>query len=104
MVKMEHQSQEQQPVNDNGNDKDNDKNKDIKVEVKKPNILSKIYRFFVPKDFKGEMLKGRIMAANAQGKILEKITNPKNMPTWYIGKGLRKLIDPKHKMKFGKEK
>jgi len=66
--------------------------------------LVKVYRFFVPKNFKEEYEKGQILASQYKSDILTKILNPKLYPTYWLGKGLRKLIDPKHKMKIGKEK
>jgi len=79
-------------------------NEKKKKQEKKKNviirILIKIYRFFIPKNFKEEMLKGRIIGE----QIKQGAMSPKIIPTWYIGKGLRKLIDPKHKMKVGKDK
>lgn len=63
-------------------------------------ILIKIYRFFIPTNFKDEMLKGQIIGQ----QIRQGAMKPEIVPTWWLGKGLRKLIDPKHKMKFGKEK
>jgi glucan phosphoethanolaminetransferase (alkaline phosphatase superfamily) len=63
-------------------------------------LLNKIYRFFVPKNFKDEMIKGQLIGEQMKQGLM----TPKVVPTWYIGKGLRKLIDPKHKMKIGKDK
>ena len=68
--------------------------------LRKSSLLVKIYRFFVPKDFKAELTKGAIIGERLrQGKI-----SPKAVPTWWLGKGIRKLIDPKHKMEVGKKK
>ncbi len=59
------------------------------------NIFIKIYRFFIPKDWKGELHKGMMAAEQIrQGKL-----TPKMLPTWWIGKGVRKVVDPKHKIK-----
>lgn len=65
-------------------------------------ILSKIYRFFVPKEgYKAAYQSGLIQAQQMKANGL----TPKVIPTWWIGKGLRKIIDPLHKMKVGnKEK
>jgi hypothetical protein len=75
-----------------------------KLEKQKINSLKKfvvgIYRFFVPKNFGEELLKGRIIGEQIrQGKI-----SPKVVPTWWLGKAIRKLIDPKHKMKIGEKR
>lgn len=67
--------------------------------VKKVNIFVKIYRFFVPKNVIASLYEGMQRGAEIRGgRHIEKA-----MPTWWIGKGLRKLIDPKHKMKVGKK-
>lgn len=66
---------------------------------KKPNFLVKVFRFFFPKNFKAELYKGMY-----QGQTMQQGISPKVVPTWWLGKGLRKLVDPKHKVKFGKEK
>ena len=63
-------------------------------------LIKKIYRFFVPKDFKDQMLKGRMRGEQIRQGMLD----PKILPTWWLGKGLRKLVDPKHKMKIGENK
>lgn len=62
-------------------------------------ILIAIYRFFIPKDFKAELAKGAMRGEELiRGKI-----SPKVVPTWWIGKLVRKLVDPKHEMKVGKK-
>ena len=63
------------------------------------NIIKKIYRFFVPENWSDSMLQGKIAGDNLRNKLL----TPKISPTWWLGKGLRKLIDPKHKMNIGKD-
>jgi len=63
-------------------------------------VVIGIYRFFVPKDFKAELIKGQIRGEQIRSGQL----TPKMLPTWWLGKGIRKLVDPKHKMKIGKEK
>jgi hypothetical protein len=68
------------------------------------NFLTRIYRFFIPNNFKEEYQKGQILASQYKSDILTKILNPRYYPTYWLGKGLRKLVDPKHKMKIGKEK
>ncbi len=68
--------------------------------IKKTNILIKVFRFFFPKDFHAELIKGMQAGEDIKrGKL-----SPKWLPTWWLGKGVRKVIDPKHKMKVGKEK
>ncbi len=67
---------------------------------KKLNLLEKIFRFFFPKDWKGEMIKGRIIGE----QIREGRLTPKMLPTYWLGKGIRKVIDPKKKLKFGGRK
>jgi hypothetical protein len=62
-------------------------------------FLTGLYRFFIPKNFKDEMLRGKIIGDN----LKEKILTPKISPSWWLGKGLRKVIDPKHKMNIGKK-
>jgi hypothetical protein len=64
------------------------------------NFLTALYRFFVPKNFSEEMLKGKIIG----DQLKQKLITPKISPTWWLGKGLRKVIDPKHKMKIGNKK
>ncbi len=63
-------------------------------------FITRIFRFFFPKDWIGEIIKGQIVGE----QIREGRLTPKMMPTWWIGKGLRKIIDPKHNMKFGGKK
>ncbi len=77
-------------------------NKNKKQEKKQNKILSiinKVYRFFIPKNFKDELYKGQLMGEQMKRGLM----TPKVIPTWYLGKALRKLIDPKHKMKIGKK-
>ena len=60
----------------------------------------RIFRFFVPKDFKAEVTKGMMIGEQVrQGKI-----TPKVVPTWWLGKLVRRLVDPKRKMKVGEKK
>ena len=67
---------------------------------KKPNIWARIFSFFFPKDFGAELLKGRMIGDQIKrGNI-----SSKALPTWWLGKGVRKLVDPKHKMKLRKRK
>ena len=67
---------------------------------KKTNWLARIFRFFIPKDFHASLYEGmRIGEELKRGRI-----TPKILPTWWLGKGLRKIIDPKHKLQVGKEK
>lgn len=75
------------------------KHKKQKVE-KKSNWLVRLFRFFVPKNFQAELYRGMQMGEDIkQGKLSAKV-----VPTWWLGKWTRKLIDPKHKMKIGKNK
>jgi len=54
----------------------------------------------VPKDFKAEVTKGMMIGEQVrQGKI-----TPKVVPTWWLGKLVRRLVDPKRKMKVGEKK
>lgn len=57
-------------------------------------ILRKIFRFFFPKNFMFEIYQGI-----EEGKRKA----ARNNPAFLAGKGLRKLVDPRHKMKFDKE-
>jgi len=66
--------------------------------ARKAGTLEKIFRFFFPKDFKGELAKGIEMGASsgiAKG-------------LWHLsfgfGKLVRKVVDPQHKMKFEKKR
>ena len=71
-----------------------------KKEVKKTSWLIKVFRFFFPKDWKTEMMKGRMAGEQMrQGKI-----SPKVVPTYWLGKGIRKAVDPEHKLKVGEQK
>ena len=64
-----------------------------------PSFWYKLFRFFFPKDWKGEIAKGQMIGYQMRtGQV-----SPKVMPTWWLGKGIRKLIDPKRKMKVGKK-
>ena len=63
----------------------------------------KLFRFFVPKNFRQEIERGKyigmqIQSGNVPPEVFETV------PTFWLGKLLRKIIDPKHKMKFEKEK
>jgi len=63
-----------------------------KKQIKKTNILIRIFRFFIPKDFKAQLYEGmKVGEEIRRGKV-----SPKWLPTWWIGKGIRKIIDPKH--------
>jgi hypothetical protein len=74
-------------------------NKEKKMKQKKSNIFVRIFRFFFPKNFRAEMYKGMQIGEDIKkGKI-----SPKVVPTYWVGKGIRKVVDPKHKMKIGKE-
>lgn len=60
-------------------------------------LLSRIFRFFFPKDFMGELKKGI--------KIGQEMPAKKAHDSLYdAGKKLRKKVDPEHKMKVGKKK
>jgi len=64
---------------------------------KKHNVFYGILRFFFPKDWRMQMHQGQLAGARLrQGKI-----TPRLLPTYWLGKLARKIIDPKHKMKFG---
>ena len=63
---------------------------------KKETLLVRIYRFFVPKDFKAELQKGMLQG----NEIREGRLTPKVIPTFWLGKAIRKLVDPKHKRKI----
>ena len=64
----------------------------------KKNILVKIYRFFFPKDFYRELQKGMVAGQEIKSG---KRTLMNFIPSYWIGKGIRKAIDPKHKLHFG---
>ena len=70
---------------------------------KKPSWLVRVFRFFIPKDFKQELERGKFIGMQVQsGYVPPEVFEA--VPTFWLGKLLRKIIDPKHKMKFGKEK
>ena len=70
---------------------------------KKPNWIVRVFRFFVPKNFRQEIERGKYIGMQVQsGNIPPEVFEA--VPTYWLGKLLRKIIDPKHKMKFGKEK
>lgn len=56
-------------------------------------FLKRIFRFFFPKNFMFEM---------HQGIEEGKRKAARNNPAFLLGKGVRKIVDPKHKMKFSK--
>ena len=65
---------------------------------KQPNLLVKLFRFFFPKDFAGEFKRGmEISKASGLGKKL-------GGGLYDLGKATRKKVDPKHKMKIGKQR
>jgi len=55
---------------------------------KKPNLLSRIFRFFFPKNFMAEVARGKAIGN-------EMMSGKKN-PAYMLGKGVRKVVDPKH--------
>ena len=60
----------------------------------------RIFRFFVPKDWHEELAKGMMMGEKMRrGEI-----SPKIFPTYHLGKALRRIVDPKHKMFSKKDK
>ena len=64
---------------------------------KEHNIFYRIFRFFFPKDWREQMYQGQLAGAQLrQGKI-----TPKILPTYWLGRLARKIVDPKHKMKIG---
>ncbi len=58
-------------------------------------FLSKVYRFFIPKDFKAELRKGMQIGQQPGQSVGNAL--------FQLGKGARKKVDPEHKMKFGKK-
>ena len=67
---------------------------------KEHNIFYRIFRFFFPKDWRMQMYQGQLIGAQLRrGKI-----TPRLLPTYWLGKLARKIIDPRHKMKFGDKK
>lgn len=64
-----------------------------------PSLFRRIYRFFVPKDWQADVYKGMVYGQQWREGHL----SPRVVPTYWVGKLLRKIIDPKHKMKIGKE-
>lgn len=65
----------------------------------KPNFFIRLYRFSIPKDFHAELVKGQMIGENIRrGRV-----SPKVIPTWWLGKVLRMIIDPNRKMKVGKD-
>ncbi len=65
---------------------------------KKFGIWYRIFRFFCPKDFKGEVKRG--MKIGKGSKIAEKLGGG----LYDLGKAIRRKVDPEHKMKIGKER
>lgn len=75
-------------------------NQQIKVKIKTDSrsFWRKIKDFFFPSDFMGEIYRGQKMGIQIRTNELDKhqlLKIPYN-----AGKEIRKLIDPKHKMKF----
>ena len=64
----------------------------------KTSLAVKIFRFFFPKDFAGELRKGIEMGkmSNVSRELGGKIYD--------LGKWTRGKVDPEHKMKMGKHK
>ena len=76
-----------------------DKRDKHKKKTKKPSWFARIYRFFVPQDFKTQLYQGMKAGEDIRrGKI-----SPKIIPTYWLGKGVRRMVDPKHKMRVGKQ-
>lgn len=69
-----------------------------KVKTKKPSFWNRLFRFFFPKDWKAEFQKGKEIGAAS--RVARKIGGG----MYDLGKATRKTVDPKHKMKIGKQK
>lgn len=80
--------------------KSNNKKKRKDKRIKNQNIFIKIFRFFVPKNWNEEIIKGQMIGADIRsGKI-----TPKVIPTYWLGRLIRKIVDPKHKKQVGTKK
>ena len=60
-----------------------------------PSFWYKLFRFFFPKNFRAELRKG-MQIGQQPGQTI-------GNAMFQLGKGARKVIDPKHKMKVGKK-
>ena len=70
-----------------------------KKQVKQSSFWCKLFRFFFPKDWKSEVMKGRMLGEQMKrGDI-----SPKFVPSWWLGKWARKLVDPKRKAEVNKK-
>ena len=69
-----------------------------KALARKPSIWARIFRFFFPKDFWGELKRG--MQMGKASKVAEKLGGG----LYGLGRFARKKVDPEHKMKIGKQK
>lgn len=58
---------------------------------------TKIFRFFFPKDFKGEFKRGMEMGKGSS------ISKKLGTGLYSLGKAARREVDPEHKMKIGRQ-
>lgn len=75
------------------------KRRKVKYPDKAPEQRSfwyKLFRFFFPKNFGAELRKG-MQIGQQPGQTLGKAM-------FQVGKGARKVVDPEHKLKVGKNK
>jgi hypothetical protein len=82
-------------------------NKNKKKEQKKNNnICRKIKQFFLPDDFRHEMRKGLYLGSHSKLAPNSETGNPGIIwfLPWTIGKLIRRIVDPKHKLKIGSTK
>lgn len=68
-----------------------------KSRERKPNFWSKLFRFFFPENFKGELKKGMEVGKGSH------VTQELGRRLYGLGKVTRKKVDPEHKMKIGKQ-
>ena len=71
---------------------------EYKKEAEKPSFWNRIFRFFLPKDWRGEFKRGVEMGKGST--IAKKIGGA----LYDGGKGARRIVDPEHKMKIGEQR
>ncbi|GAG41557.1 unnamed protein product [marine sediment metagenome] len=71
---------------------------EMRGEMNKPSIPERIFRFFFPKDFKGELKRG--MEIGKGSAVAKKIGGG----LYDVGKAARGKVDPEHKLKIGSQK
>ena len=69
-----------------------------KAQARKPSIWVKIFRFFFPKDFWGELKRG--MQMGKASKAAEKLGGG----LYGLGRFARRKVDPEHKIRTGERR